>query len=121
LIAFLYWLQVRGHSVEPKDRKNLQSPAPTNIHKKKNKASKQSHIHSSAVSSSSTTSLYSASPMNCSGTTPVAPDSSLSYDSLGHIIVRLLPAEHQVERLPDGRYIMKASAIGYLAQKLGHL
>lgn len=44
----------------------------------------------------------------------------MNYEHLGNIVVRLLPEEYQAERLPDGRYLMKAAAIGYLAQRLGH-
>lgn len=47
-------------------------------------------------------------------------DNYLSHEHLGRIIIRLLPAEYQVEHLPDGRYAMTPAAIGYLAQKLGH-
>lgn len=60
-----------------------------------------------------------------SNSQPSGPSSSqdsmvMNYEHLGNIVVRLLPQEYQAERLPDGRYVLKAAAIGYLAQKLGH-
>ena len=83
------------------------------------------------MTGSSRASAGSMSPIDCSGLVSIAPpnnmhspsshDSSLlNYEHLGRIVVRLLPSEHQAEQLPDGRYVMSAAAIGYLAQKLGH-
>lgn len=101
-------------SADVKDRKNLQQThAPTNLQKKKNKAASPLTLAGAQYSSPSVPQLSASSNSHHENT-------MLNYDNLGHIVVRLLPSEYQVERLPDGRFVMAPAAIGYLAQKLGH-
>ncbi|XP_067946847.1 uncharacterized protein [Watersipora subatra] len=108
-----------SRSAESKENKLQHQGTHTNLHKKKNKeASSKLDDYTPTVSEERVVRECSAPP---NIVRPISRDSGIfNYAHLGRIVTRLLPAEHQAELMPDGRYIMTAAAIGYLAQKLGH-